>query len=144
MHSKVITELTDLETVFHIRKEVFVKEQNVPLEDEFDTFDEIGEECKHILVYYNELPVGTGRIRFIDGAGKLERICILKDYRKYGLGKVIIQMLEEIARNEQATKVKLHGQTQAEGFYRKLGYETSSDIFMEDGIPHILMMKVLS
>ena len=67
-----------------------------------------------------------------------------KDYRTYGLGKVIIQTLEEIARNEQATKVKLHGQTQAEGFYKKLGYETSSDIFMEDGIPHILMTKMLS
>ncbi|PHE44762.1 GNAT family N-acetyltransferase, partial [Bacillus pseudomycoides] len=88
MQSKLITELTDLETAFHIRKEVFIKEQCVPLEDEFDTFDEIGEECKHILVYYNELPVGTGRIRFVDGAGKLERICILKDYRTYGLGKV--------------------------------------------------------
>jgi predicted GNAT family N-acyltransferase len=144
LQSKLITELTDLETAFHIRKEVFVKEQAVPLADEFDSFDEIGEQCKHILVYYNELPVGTGRIRFIDGTGKLERICILKDYRKYGLGKVIIQTLEEIARNEQATKVKLHGQTQAEGFYKKLGYETSSDIFMEDGIPHILMTKVLS
>lgn len=102
----------------HIRKEVFVKEQGVPLADEFDTFDEIGEQCKHILVYYHELPVGTGRIRFVDGVGKLERICILKDYRTYGLGKVIIQTLEEIARNEQATKVKLHGQTQAEGFYK--------------------------
>ncbi|MED3323212.1 GNAT family N-acetyltransferase [Bacillus cereus] len=144
MQSKLITELTDLETAFHIRKEVFVKEQGVPLADEFDTFDEIGEQCKHILVYYNELPVGTGRIRFVDGVGKLERICILKDYRTYGLGKVIIQTLEEIARNEQTTKVKLHGQTQAEGFYKKLGYETSSDIFMEDGIPHILMTKMLS
>ncbi len=41
-------------------------------------------------------------------------------------------------------KVKLHGQTQAEGFYKKLGYQTSSDIFMEDGIPHILMTKILS
>ncbi|MDE7554044.1 GNAT family N-acetyltransferase, partial [Bacillus tropicus] len=81
MHSKVITKLTDLETAFHIRREVFVKEQNVPLEDEFDTFDEVGEKCKHILVYYNELPVGTGRIRFVNGTGKLERICILKDYR---------------------------------------------------------------
>ena len=36
------------------------------------------EKCKHILVYYNELPIGTGRIRFVDGTGKLERICILK------------------------------------------------------------------
>lgn len=104
MQSKLITELTDLETAFHIRKEVFIKEQGVPLEDEFDTFDEIGEECKHILVYYNELPVGTGRIRFVDGAGKLERICILKDYRTYGLGKVIIQTLEEIARSKKLQK----------------------------------------
>ncbi|MDM5239480.1 GNAT family N-acetyltransferase [Bacillus cereus] len=144
MQSKLITELTDLETAFHIRKEVFVKEQGVPLADEFDTFDQIDEECKHILVFHNELPVGTGRIRFVDGIGKLERICILKDYRKYGLGKVIIQALEEIARNKDATKVKLHGQTQAEGFYGKLGYQTSSDMFMEDGIPHILMIKELS
>ncbi|PFJ05040.1 GNAT family N-acetyltransferase [Bacillus cereus] len=144
MQSKLITEFTDLKTAFHIRKEVFVKEQGVPLEDEFDTFDQISKDCKHILVYYNELPVGTGRIRFVDGTGKLERICILKDYRKYGLGKVIIQTLEEIARNTKATKVKLHGQTQAEGFYKKLGYQTSSDVFMEDGIPHILMTKVLS
>ena len=68
-------------------------------------FDEIGEKCKHILVYYNNLPVGTGRIRFVDGTGKLERICILKDYRKYGLGKVIIQALEEIAREKESTKV---------------------------------------
>ncbi|EJS76379.1 GNAT family N-acetyltransferase [Bacillus cereus] len=144
MQSKLITELTDLETAFHIRKEVFVKEQGVPLTDEFDTFDEIDEACKHILVYYNGIPVGTGRIRFVEGTGKLERICILKDYRKYGLGKVIIQALEEIARNKDATKVKLHGQTQAEGFYGKLGYQTSSDVFMEDGIPHILMTKVLT
>ncbi|RKF52512.1 GNAT family N-acetyltransferase [Bacillus wiedmannii] len=144
MQSKLITELTDLETAFYIRKEVFVKEQGVPLEDEFDTYDQIDEACKHILVYYNELPVGTGRIRFVDRMGKLERICILKDYRKFGLGKVIIQKLEEIARNKEANKVKLHGQTQAEGFYEKLGYQTSSDVFMEDGIPHILMTKVLS
>ncbi|MDR4172385.1 GNAT family N-acetyltransferase [Bacillus nitratireducens] len=144
MQSKLITELTDLETAFHIRKEVFVKEQGVPLEDEFDTFDEIGEKCKHVLVYYNELPVGTVRIRFVDGMGKLERICILKDYRKYGLGKIIIKALEEIARNKEAKKVKLHGQTQAEGFYEKLGYQTSSDVFMEDGIEHILMMKELA
>ncbi|HDR4423962.1 TPA: GNAT family N-acetyltransferase [Bacillus cereus] len=143
MHSKLITELIDLEIAFQIRKEVFVKEQHVPLEDEFDTFDEIGEECKHILVYYNEIPVGTGRIRFVDGAGKLERICILKDYRKYGLGKVIIKALEEIARDKEASKVKLHGQTQAEGFYKKMNYQTSSDVFMEDGIPHVLMTKVL-
>ncbi|WP_242143126.1 MULTISPECIES: GNAT family N-acetyltransferase [unclassified Bacillus cereus group] len=144
MKSKRIQEMKDLETAFQIRKEVFVKEQGVPLEDEFDTFDTLSEFCQHILVYYNEIPVGTGRIRFVDNMGKLERICILQPYRKYGLGKVIIQTLEEIAYEKGANKVKLHGQTQAEGFYKKLHYQPSSDIFMEDGIPHILMTKELS
>ncbi|KFN02813.1 GNAT family N-acetyltransferase [Bacillus clarus] len=144
MQSKRIKELTDLETSFQIRKEVFVKEQGVSLKEEFDAFDQLYEECHHVLVYYNETPVGTGRIRYIDGIGKLERICILKEYRKYGLGKVIIQTLEEIASEKEINKVKLHGQTHAEVFYQKLGYQTSSDVFMEDGIPHILMTKALS
>ena len=42
------------------------------------------------------------------------------------------------------TKIKLHGQTQAEGFYKKLGFQTASDEFMEDGILHVLMIKELS
>ncbi|PEL14038.1 GNAT family N-acetyltransferase [Bacillus sp. AFS017336] len=133
----------DLKIAFSIRKDVFVKEQGVPLEDEFDQFDTLDGLCEHILVHYNEQPVGTGRIRFVDGAGKLERICILESFRKFGLGKIIIKALEDIAEEREATKVKLHGQTYAEGFYKKLGYHTSSDIFMEDGIPHILMIKEL-
>ncbi|WP_410982805.1 GNAT family N-acetyltransferase [Bacillus cereus] len=144
MQSKQIKEITDLEIAFHIRKEVFVKEQGVPLEDEFDTFDTLSDVCHHILVYFNEMPVGTGRIRFVDKIGKLERVCILLPYRKHGLGKTIIQALEEIAREKEISKVKLHGQIHAEGFYTKLGYQTSSDVFMEDSIPHILMIKDLS
>ena len=100
-------------------------------------------QCEHILVYYDEQAVGTGRLRVVDGLGKLERICILEPYRKFGLGKVIIQTLEEIAKDKGIARVKLHGQTQAEGFYKKLGYQTSSNVFIEDGIPHILMIKEL-
>jgi predicted GNAT family N-acyltransferase len=134
----------DLCTAFEIRKEVFVKEQGVPLKDEFDQFDKLIGLCEHILVHLKEQPVGTGRIRFVDGAGKLERICILEPYRKFGLGKIIIHELEKIAEEQGVSQVKLHGQTQAEGFYLKLGYQTSSDVFMEDGIPHIIMRKELS
>jgi predicted GNAT family N-acyltransferase len=144
MNAKRATIDENLRVAFAIRKEVFVKEQGVPLEDEFDQFDTLNGLCEHILVHYNEQPVGTGRIRFIDGVGKLERICILEPYRKFGLGKIIIKALEEIAEERGASQVKLHGQTQAEGFYKKLGYRTSSNIFMEDGIPHILMLKELS
>lgn len=138
---KRITLKDELNLAFLIRKEVFVEEQGVALEDEFDKYDTLDGQCEHILVYYDGKPVGTGRIRAVDGLGKLERICILKPYRKFGLGKVIIKTLEEIAVAIGVPQVKLHGQTQAEGFYQKLGYRTSSNIFMEDGIPHILMIK---
>ncbi|MBT2615876.1 MULTISPECIES: GNAT family N-acetyltransferase [unclassified Bacillus (in: firmicutes)] len=143
MDSKRITTENDLKIAFHIRKEVFVEEQGFPLEFEFDEFDTLNALSEHILVYYNEKPVGTGRLRVVDGLGKLERICILEPYRKFGLGKIILKTLEEIAKEQGVTQVKLHGQTQAEGFYKKLGYRTSSDVFMEDGGPHLLMIKEL-
>ncbi len=144
MNAKRIITNHDLERAFHIRKEVFVGEQGVPLEDEFDEFDTLDGRCEHVLVYHNEEAVGTGRLRVVDGSGKLERICILKPYRQYGLGKRIIQTLEEIAAEKGIARVKLHGQTHAENFYKKLGYETASEMFMEDGIPHILMTKELT
>ncbi|MFJ8069862.1 GNAT family N-acetyltransferase [Peribacillus sp. NPDC096447] len=141
MDSKRITTESDLKVAFQIRKEVFVEEQGFPLESEFDEYDTLNALSEHILVYYNEKPVGTGRLRVVDGLGKLERICILEAYRKFGLGKIIIKTLEEIAKKKEISQVKLHGQTQAEGFYKKLGYQTSSDVFMEDGGPHLLMIK---
>lgn len=141
MNVKRITSDEDLKRAFQIRKEVFVEEQGVPLEDEFDEFDNLNGSCEHILVYFEEQPVGTGRVRWVDEFGKLERICILKSYRKFGLGKEIITSLEKIAQEKGSIRAKLHGQTHAEGFYKKLGYQTSSSVFIEDGIPHLLMTK---
>ncbi|MEE6450257.1 GNAT family N-acetyltransferase [Gottfriedia acidiceleris] len=144
MNTKKIMNEEELKIAFEIRKDIFVKEQGVSLEDEFDQYDKLNGDCEHILVHYNEQPVGTGRIRFVDGVGKLERICILESFRKFGLGKNIIKALEEIAEEQGASQVKLHGQTHAEGFYKKLGYRASSPVFIEDGIPHILMQKELT
>ncbi|RXZ00691.1 GNAT family N-acetyltransferase [Fictibacillus sp. S7] len=143
MNAKRITTNQELEQAFSIRKKVFVEEQGVPLEDEFDEFDQLDSNCEHILAYYEDQPAGTGRIRWVVGVGKLERICVLESFRKFGLGKVIIKGLEDIAAEQGSSRVKLHGQTQAEGFYHKLGYQTSSDVFIEDGIPHLLMTKEL-
>lgn len=144
MTVKEITTEEQLTTAFNIRKAVFVEEQQVPLDDEYDEFDKLQAMCRHILVYHNDKPVGTGRIRWIDGIGKLERICILPSHRSLGLGKSIIEGLESIAKKENTAQVKLHGQTQAEGFYHKLGYETTSDIFMDGDIPHVVMMKTFT
>lgn len=144
MTIRKLTHSDELEAAFAIRKKVFVEEQGVELKDEFDQYDTLDGQCDHVLAYHEGQPVGTGRIRVIDGVGKLERICILEPNRKLGIGKLIIAALEAIAVEQGLEKVKLHGQTHAEGFYKKLGYRTASGEFMEDGIPHFLMVKELA
>lgn len=141
--TKWIETAEELEQAFAIRRNVFVEEQGVPLEDEFDEFDRLDGRCGHLLIERGGLPVGTGRVRGADGFGKLERICILEPYRKFGIGRQIVAGLEKIAAEQGLRKVKLHGQTQARGFYEKLGYSAASDEFIEDGIPHLLMVKTL-
>ena len=136
-----ITTEEDLQKAFEIRKAVFVEEQQVAEEDEFDKFDVLDESCPHILMNDQQQSIATARFRVVDGIGKLERICVLPSHRGLGLGKIIVQELEDIAAEKGVIKLKLHGQTHAEEFYEKLGYKTTSDIFMEDGIPHTPMLR---
>ncbi|HZW69142.1 MAG TPA: GNAT family N-acetyltransferase [Pseudogracilibacillus sp.] len=143
MITKIIKSEEELKTAFAIRNKVFIQEQEVPTEEEYDEFDTLDGPCKHVLVYYNNEAVGTGRIRWIEDIGKLERICVLEPFRSFGLGKAIITALEKIAIEKEVVNVKLHSQTQVEAFYTKLGYHTSSDVFMEASIPHVLMTKRL-
>ncbi|MEK5486203.1 MULTISPECIES: GNAT family N-acetyltransferase [Lysinibacillus] len=141
MSIKKVTTEEELQTAFDFRRHVFIEEQQVPEVEEYDEFDSLDAPCDHILVYYKEQPVGTGRLRIVEGYGKLERICILEQYRKFGLGKEIIMGLEQIARDKGLTKAKLNAQSYAEGFYEKLGYQREGEEFMDCGIPHILMKK---
>lgn len=141
---KKITTQNYLSIAFKIRTQVFVEEQGVPLKDEFDRWDTLDGECTHILAYFNKQPAGTRRIIMQNDEGKLDRICILKSHRQNGIGKLIVESLEKIAKEKGVSKVKLHGQTHAEEFYQKLGYHTSSEAFIEDGILHVLMVKELS
>ncbi len=131
----------ELKHVFDIRRTVFVEEQGVAAELEFDAHESLAE---HVLAYWEGQPAGAGRLREVDGVAKLERICVLADYRKFGIGKHIIRFLERLASERGLAKAKLHGQTHAEGFYLKLGYTTDSPVFMEDGIPHVRMIKTLA
>lgn len=144
MNFKRIRTEEDLQKSFNIRKAVFVQEQQVPEEDEFDEFDVLNALCEHIVVEDEGQAIASGRLRVVDGVGKLERICVLASHRSAGIGKIIVQGLEEIAMDKGLARLKLHGQTHAEEFYLKLGYETTSDVFMEDGIPHIVMEKKLA
>ncbi len=128
-----------LADAFSIRTEVFVNEQHVPIEEEIDQYED---EAIHFIVYDEEnQPIGAGRLRFVDEYGKVERICIAKVARGKGVGRVLMEKIEEVARTEGAVKMKLNAQRQAEEFYAKLGYQTVSAEFLDAGIPHVTMTK---
>ncbi|EFM10208.1 GCN5-related N-acetyltransferase [Paenibacillus curdlanolyticus YK9] len=137
---KLAASEAELEDVYRIRKKVFVDEQGVSEQEEYDEHETT---ASHVLAYYEGTPAGTGRIRLLDGIAKLERICVLPEYRKYGVGAAITSALEQQGKQLGAAKAKLHGQTHAERFYAKLGYETVSDVFLEADIPHVIMTKKL-
>ncbi|MFB1050224.1 GNAT family N-acetyltransferase [Paraliobacillus sp. JSM ZJ581] len=137
-----VTSKEQLEKVYQLRKDVFVEEQDIPIEYEFDQHDN-NPSTVHILLEVEGQALATGRLRFVNQQGKLERICVDSRFRKHGLGKEIVDALGKITRSKGIHTVYLHGQTQAEQFYQKLGYETKSAAFLEDGIPHYVMKKIL-
>jgi len=133
-----VTTNDQLEDAYFVRKTVFVDEQHVPEEEEIDQFEA---EASHVVLYDDKKPAGAGRVRLVDGYGKLERICVMKFARKMGAGKVIVNKLEDIASAKGAEKFKLYAQTHAIPFYEKLGYSVVSEEFMDAGIPHVTMTK---
>jgi predicted GNAT family N-acyltransferase len=132
---------SQLEDVFSVRKTVFVQEQNVPLEEEIDEYEN---QSTHFLLYDGDSPAGAGRFRLLDGIGKVERICVLKSMRGKGAGREIMQAIEQYASGHSISKLKLNAQTNAIPFYEGLGYEVISEEFMDAGIPHRTMIKTIS
>jgi predicted GNAT family N-acyltransferase len=129
---------SQLEEVFQIRKTVFVNEQHVPLADEIDEFEN---QSTHFVLYDGNLPAGAGRFRIVEGVGKVERICVLKNLRGKGAGREIMLAIEKYAKDQSIPKLKLNAQTYAIPFYEGLGYEIVSEEFMDAGIPHKTMVK---
>jgi predicted GNAT family N-acyltransferase len=140
MEVKVVDTPDQLEDAFFVRHEVFVKEQNVPPEEEIDEHES---SATHFVLYDGKEPVGAGRLRILNGKGKIERICVLPAYRNKGAGKLIMKAIEEEARRKQLSKVVLNAQTHAIPFYERLHYKVISDEFMDAGIPHQTMEKML-
>lgn len=129
-----------LSDCFTIRKEVFVKEQGVPPENELDEFEE---HSTHIIGYddQNHQPFACARFRPYEDAVKIERVAILKDYRNYGYGHALMTAVEYFAKAQEHQCLVLNAQTQAQGFYEKLGYTPTGDVFLEENIEHIKMYK---
>ncbi len=118
-----------------IRYDVFVIEQNIPVELEWDEMDA---QCLHAVAYDAQgVAVGTGRLL---PDGHIGRMAVRSAARGLGVGAAILQSLMQQARNRGDKAVKLNAQTSAEPFYARNGYSREGDVFEEAGIPHISML----
>ncbi|WP_179946578.1 MULTISPECIES: GNAT family N-acetyltransferase [Listeria] len=124
-----------------IRFDVFVTEQHVDPELEWDEFDNDPSTIMFIDYDDDGTPLATGRLRLLPNYGKVERICAQKKARGKGSGRRIMETIEQEAKQQGASKLKLGGQVTAIPFYEKLGYTVCSDIFMDAGIEHKEMEK---
>jgi predicted GNAT family N-acyltransferase len=149
---RVVEDLADREACFRVRKQVFVVEQGVPEEIEYDALDA---HAVHVLALSEEdgAPLGTGRLLFGEVAakktggdpavGSLGRLAVLPEARGLGVGVALVRGIEEAARARGLSVVDLGAQVHALGFYERLGYQAYGPLFDDAGIPHRSMRRAL-
>lgn len=121
---------SDFELLRSIRETVFVEEQSVPLELEWDEHDP---SAYHLLAFDNATPVATARLL---ANGKIGRMAVLPGWRHQGIGTAILQQLIDKATASGREKVALSAQVSAIPFYQRLGFVICSDVYDDAGIPH--------
>lgn len=120
-----------------IRYEVFVLEQGVPLEIEWDDMDPL---CVHAVAYDEGRAVGTGRLL---PDGHIGRMAVLGTVRGKGVGSALLDALTAQAKARGDKAVILNAQTHAAPFYLRHGFVPEGGEFIEAGIPHLRMRRVL-
>ena len=122
-----------------VRTRVFVEEQSVSEEEEWDGLDP---DCRHVVAETAaEGIVATGRLH---PSGKIGRMAVLPAWRGRGVGGMILRHLLEAARGEGLEAVYLHAQVAVLGFYGRFSFVAEGDEFDEAGIPHRLMRLALA
>ncbi|GEC04051.1 acetyltransferase [Streptomyces spinoverrucosus] len=148
---RVAEETADREACFAVRKEVFVAEQGVPEDVEYDAYDA---GALHVLAVRDDgVPLGTGRLLYGAAAagktggdpsvGSLGRLAVTREARGLGVGGALVRAIEDAARARGLSAVDLHAQTHALGFYERLGYVAYGPEFPDAGIPHRAMRRSL-
>ncbi|MFD0393098.1 GNAT family N-acetyltransferase [Streptomyces nogalater] len=147
---RVAEDPADREACFAVRKEVFVAEQGVSEDIEYDAHDAV---AVHVLAVAEDgRPLGTGRLLY--GAAAADRtggdasvgalgLAVLREARGLGVGAALVRAIEEAARARGLAAVDLHAQTHALGFYERLGYTAYGPEFPDAGIPHRAMRRAL-
>ena len=122
-----------------IRRKVFVEEQHVPEELEWDGLDDT---CLHVIAEsVDGVAVGTGRLL---PDAHIGRMAVLKEWRRRGVGRALMEALIAAARERGFQAVELSAQTHAIGFYQRFGFTVISDEYPDAGIPHRTMRMTLS
>jgi len=122
-----------------IREAVFIREQGVPVELEWDEEDP---RCLHAVARSSDgTPVGTARLK---PDGTLGRMAVLKKWRRRGIGSTLLGALVAEARRRGLAFVRLSAQTHALAFYGKRGFTVTSDVYLDAGIPHRAMILDLT
>lgn len=137
LNYKLIESDNELKEAFQVRKRVFVEEQGISEDLELDGYDS---KALHMVVQYGERIIGTARVLFpTPGMAKIERMAILKTFRRKGIGSKIVSFLNGRLKIKKISKVIVHAQCSAVPFYKSCGFIESGTPFNEAGIPHIKM-----
>lgn len=116
-----------------IREVVFIQEQHIAAEDEWDAEDAV---AVHFIVFQQDQAIATARLLSNNSIG---RVAVLNTVRGLGVGQRLMQAVIDYARAEQRELVKLSSQVHAIGFYQALGFEVQGEEYLDCGIPHIDM-----
>lgn len=138
LRTELVDWLKEAPAIRAIREAVFISEQGVPEELEWDGLDP---SCAHALAW-NDLgdAIGTARMQ---AEGTIGRMAVLKDWRGRGTGRALLHTLLDLAARQGLSRVTLAAQTHALGFYERAGFHVVGDSFMDAGIPHRLMVRDL-
>lgn len=128
----------NLKDAYEIRTKVFVEEQNISKNIEFDNKDKFS---NHLVVYKDNMPVATGRLLIENNKYVLGRIAVLKEERGNKYGDLILRMLIRKAFDLGADIIELHSQLSAVEFYKKLGFKIVGKPYEEASILHVNMIK---
>lgn len=120
----------DRDRLSQIRRTIFIEEQNVPEELEWDDDDET---ATHFLVTRNDEVIATARLK---PDGQIGRMAVIEMYRNKGIGSQLLHFVIQTATRLKLKQVYLHAQTSAIHFYEKQGFITNTEIFYEANIPH--------
>ena len=130
---EVVKWIDEYDSLTMIREKVFIEEQKVTSQLEWDGMDE---EAIHFLAFKDEKAIGCARALVIEYCMQLGRIAVLKEYRGEGIGSALIEKAMTTAKLNQLSAIYISAQCHAIDFYKKFGFEVTSDIYLDAEILH--------